>query len=135
LQINPTFEVINIYQFQFLTIVLTQIVVLLVISVVFNIIKKFLNHFLNIRIRFSDLYPIILSMFIYNLSVNKHGISYLPIAWGIALISGIIYGIYIIIKNMQLNLWKFYKHFWRLSVIIMFIAWIITIIVLSFQIL
>lgn len=126
---------INIYPFQFLTTILAQIIVLLVISIIFNAVKNILCYFWNISMRFSDLYPIILSFFIYNLSINKHGISYLPTAWGVSLVCGIMYGSYIIIRDMKLNLWRFYKHFWRLSVLILFIAWIVTIVVLSFRIL
>lgn len=118
---------IKISPFHFLTVILVQVVSLFLITFITSILIKLINHFKKITLRSNDLFPIILSYFIYELSIDKHEISFLPIIWVIMIIIGILYAIYYLIKNSHINPIRFYRMFWRLAIIYFFVAWVTTI--------
>lgn len=122
---------IVISPFGFLTMLLIQIVFLFLFSVLFNIIKKIIKKLYKISIRASDFFPIIMSYYIYELSLDKHDQSFLPYAWLGLVIIGIIYAIYYLFTRSNSKVGIFYKFLWRFSIIYFFVVWSSTILIIA----
>ena len=120
---------ITISAFGFLTSVLFEIVTVFLFSLSFNVVKGSIRKLYTISIRSSDFYPIILSIYIYELSVNKHGISFLPYILLVLFIILLVYGVYYVFNRDNAKVGIFYKISWRFSVIFIFVGWASTIIV------
>lgn len=122
---------IVISPFVFLTMVLVQVVYLFLFSILFNIVKKVISKLYKISIRASDFFPIIMSYYIYQLSLDKHNQSFLPYMWLGLVIFGIIYAIYYLFKHSDAKVGIFYKFLWRFSVIYFFVVWVSTILIIA----
>lgn len=122
---------ILISPFGFLTMILVQVVFLFLFSLLFNIIKKIISKLYKISIRASDFFPIIMSYYIYQLSLDKHDQSFLPYVWLGLVIIGIIYAIYYLFTRSNAKVGIFYKFWWRFSIIYFFVVWPSTILIIA----
>ncbi|WP_396121415.1 DUF3397 family protein [Apilactobacillus apisilvae] len=121
--------------FLFLSLILFQIVLLFIVSLIFTSIKSIVNKYFPNNLSISDFFPLINGFYIYQISLNKNGTSYLPLVLFIWVILGIILGIFYLFRSNDANIIKFYKLFWKLGIIYMFLAWILTIFIYGYQIL
>ncbi|TPR25748.1 DUF3397 family protein [Apilactobacillus micheneri] len=121
--------------FKFLALILFQSILIFIISLVFNAIKKSLGKHFPANFNSSDLFPFIFGLYIYQISLDKHSISCLPQVLMFWLILGIIFGIFYLIRFQEASILKYYKIFWKMGIIYMFVAWIGTIIFYGYQIL
>ncbi|WP_105956280.1 DUF3397 family protein [Apilactobacillus quenuiae] len=126
-------DIIN--PFSFLALILFQSIFTFIVSTIFNAIKKSFGRHFPTNFNSSDLFPFIFGIYIYQISLDKHSISFLPQVLLFWLIFGILFGIIYLLRFKEKSILRYYKLFWKMGIVYMFIAWIITIITYGYQIL